>query len=154
MNEEQKAVHFETQEHIQKVSDYILRFVSLLINAAKIHDKSKLESPEMESFAVATPKLKGLMYGSDEYRATLREIKPAIEHHYKNNSHHPEYFKNGVADMNLLEIVEMFCDWNAAAKRHDNGDIFRSLDINQDRFKITSQLISTFKNTVAILEGT
>ena len=154
MNEEQKAVHFETQEHIQKVSDYILRFVSLLINAAKIHDKSKLESPEMESFAVATPKLKGLMYGSHEYRATLREIKPAIEHHYKNNSHHPEYFKNGVADMNLLEIVEMFCDWNAAAKRHDNGDIFRSLDINQDRFKITSQLISTFKNTVAILEGT
>ena len=154
MNEEQKAVHFETQEHIQKVSDYILRFVSLLINAAKIHDKSKLESPEMESFAVATPKLKGLMYGSDEYRATLREIKPAIEHHYKNNSHHPEYFKNGVADMNLLEIVEMFCDWNAAAKRHDNGDIFRSLDINQDRFKITSQLISIFKNTVAILEGT
>lgn len=154
MNEEQKAVHFETQEHIQKVSDYILRFVSLLINAAKIHDKSKLESPEMESFAVATPKLKGLMYGSDEYRATLREIKPAIEHHYKNNSHHPEYFKNGVADMNLLEIVEMFCDWNAAAKRHDNGDIFRSLDINQDRFKIESQLISIFKNTVAILEGT
>jgi len=154
MNEEQKAVHFETQEHIQKVSDYILRVVSLLINAAKIHDKSKLESPEMESFAVATPKLKGLMYGSDEYRATLREIKPAIEHHYKNNSHHPEYFKNGVADMNLLEIVEMFCDWNAAAKRHDNGDIFRSLDINQDRFKIESQLISIFKNTVAILEGT
>ena len=34
-----------------------------------------------------TPRLRGLTYGSEEYRASLREMKPAIDHHLRTTSH-------------------------------------------------------------------
>ncbi|GGE08103.1 hypothetical protein GCM10011571_06690 [Marinithermofilum abyssi] len=49
---------------------------------------------------------------------------------------------------NLFDIVEMFCDWMAAAKRHDNGDIRRGLKINRERFKMSDQLYEIFENTI------
>jgi len=42
--------------------------------------------------------------------------------------------------MNLLDLIEMLCDWKAAGERHDNGSIQRSLDHNRERFKISPQL--------------
>ena len=41
----------------------------------------------------------------------------------------------------------MFFDWKAATERHDDGDIYKSLNINKDRFKISDQLINILKNT-------
>ena len=32
-----------------------------------------------------------LTYGSDEYKACLTEMKPALDHHYAANRHHPEH---------------------------------------------------------------
>ncbi len=55
------------------------------------HDRSKTESPEVECFDEYTPKLKGATYGSDEYKQWLAEMKPALDHHYAANRHHPEH---------------------------------------------------------------
>jgi hypothetical protein len=50
--------------------------------------------------------------------------------------------------MNLVDIVEMFCDWCAATLRHENGDIKKSLGINQKRFLYDNKLLySIFLNT-------
>jgi hypothetical protein len=111
-----------------------------------------LVSPEKEAFDELTPKLADLTYGSEEYRATLREMKPAIDHHYAHNSHHPEHYPNGIAGMNLLDIVEMFCDWKAASLRHTNGDFRRSLEINRTRFNVSDQLASIFENSIRLVE--
>lgn len=35
-----------------------------------------------------------------------------IETHWKNNRHHPEYFKD-ISNMEELDIIEMVCDWYA-----------------------------------------
>ena len=43
----------------------------------------------------------------------------------------------------------MFIDWKAASERHDDGDIFRSIEINKNRFGISEQLCKIFKNTAA-----
>jgi len=40
-----------------------------------------------------TPKLAGSTYGSEEYKAFLGQMKPALDHHYAVNDHHPEHFR-------------------------------------------------------------
>ena len=138
----------DTEAHIAKVGNYISRAVLELVDRASLHDASKLVSPEKECFDEITPLLKDSTYGSKEYKATLSRMRPAIEHHQKNNRHHPEYFKNGINGMNLIDIVEMVCDWKAASERHADGDIYRSLEINKERFGISDQLVGILKNTV------
>ena len=142
----------ETIEHIKKVNDFINLFVILLLRAGTNHDRSKLESPEQEIFERYTPLLSRLTYGSDAYRKIMSEMSIAIQHHYSKNSHHPEFYKDGISGMNLVDIVEMFCDWLAAVARHADGDIMESLKINKNRFEISDQLVSIFQNTVILFE--
>jgi hypothetical protein len=97
----------ETLAHILTVRDLLQKVRVELIHRGQEHDASKLKDPEREAFAVQTPKLKGLTYGSDEYKAILREIKPAIDHHYAVNRHHPEHFPEGIEEMTLLDLIEM-----------------------------------------------
>ncbi len=141
----------DTIEHINTVKEYIIKCAGEILIRANEHDKSKLDSPEIEIFTEFTPKLKHSTYGSDEYKSYLKEMGKALEHHYKNNRHHPENHSNGINDMNLIDLIEMMCDWIAATKRHDDGDIIKSIDINSKRFNIDGQLESILKNTVEFL---
>lgn len=76
------------------------------------------------------------------------EGKAAIQHHYSKNSHHPEHYGNGVNGMDILDIVEMLCDWKAASERmQGGGDIIRSIEINAERFNLTLQMMEILKNT-------
>jgi hypothetical protein len=116
------------------------------------HDRSKLESPELEMFEKHTDELRGLTYGSDEYNRQLALLKEdALPHHYAHNRHHPEHFPNGVDDMNLIDVLEMVCDWFCSSKRHADGDIYRSIDVNTERFDLSPQLAQIIRNTVPIL---
>jgi hypothetical protein len=50
--------------------------------------------------------------------------------------------------MTLIDLCEMIADWKAATLRHANGDIAKSLEINQKRFKYTDELKQILLNTV------
>jgi len=137
----------ETTKHILKVGDFILEIAMLLVDRISKHDLSKLEPPEVTHFDNYTQKLASSTYGSDEYKQFLKELEPALKHHYSVNRHHPEHFENGIRGMTLVDIVEMFCDWYAASKRHNNGDIIKSIGINQKRFDYSDDLKAIFENT-------
>jgi hypothetical protein len=141
----------DTKEHIAQVREFMMEFTKELTERALAHDQSKLESPELEVFTEYTPKLKGSTYGSDEYKLYLEKMGVALKHHYANNSHHPEHYPRGIADMNLFDIVEMFCDWHAATRRHDDGNLIKSIRFNMERFKYSHDLKCIFENTVAKL---
>ena len=149
----------KTLEHIKEVRAKINHVVYRLGLRADQHDKSKLESPEREIFDEYTPKLRDTTYGSDEYKTYLKEMKVALDHHYANNRHHPEHFKNmqdggkwePLKHMDLIDIIEMLCDWKAATMRHADGDILKSIEINQRRFKYSNELKAIFINTVKSL---
>ena len=143
---------FKTMRHIEAVRNHIDMFIRFLMHRAEKHDQSKLEAPEREYFDKYTPLLRDLEYGSEEYKSCLREMKPAIEHHNRHNSHHPEHFQNGILDMNLADIVEMLCDWRAASMRHETGDIYKSIQINQKRFGFSDDLARILKNTASSFE--
>jgi hypothetical protein len=138
----------DTRDHINKVQVKIAEIQAALDDRAAAHDHSKLEQPEKAGFDVLTAKLAELRYGSDEYRAALAEGKPTIDHHYAVNTHHPEHYKNGIAGMSLLDVVEMLCDWKAASERTKQGGIAASLVHNKTRFGISDQLASILENTV------
>lgn len=138
----------ETQEHIDKVNKYINIFIDELKERGKNHDKPKLSKEELPMFVEYTPKLAKSTYGTPEYKKLLDGLKPALDHHYKNCSHHPEHYDNGIKGMDLVDIVEMFCDWKAASERHDNGKIEDSLKINKERFKMDDILTSIYTNSI------
>lgn len=142
----------ETYKHIHQVQERLANVILDLTTRMIKHDLSKLESPEKEVFDEFTPKLTGITYGSDEYRACLAKMRPAIEHHNAHNRHHPEHFGElGIRGMNLIDLVEMLCDWKAATLRHNDGDILRSIEINQARFGYSDDLKQIMLNTVACI---
>lgn len=138
----------DTVAHIARVRELMVLVCANISTRATFHDQSKLEEPEKSTFDECTLKLKAMAYGSPEYKAALAELKPALDHHYAANSHHPEHYTNGVDGMSLFDVIEMFMDWKAATERmKDGGDIWRSIQINAERFRLSPQLLSILENT-------
>jgi hypothetical protein len=137
-----------TLEHISKVRGLLQRAAIELLKRGEFHDQSKLEPPEREVFAEYSPRLRGVTFGSPQYFDYLHEMNSALEHHYRFNRHHPQFFENGVEGMNLIDVLEMLLDWLASTKRHNDGDIMNSITVNSERFGISPQLAQIFRNTV------
>lgn len=159
----------DTFKHIRTVQSLMGNVINGLLRRSEVHDESKLEDPEVRVFDEFTPKLATSTYGSEEYKSYLAAMKPALDHHYAVNRHHPEYhalsgsgvgidpelLTNGVAirSMSLLDILEMLCDWKAATLRHNDGDIRKSIEINQKRFGYSDELKQILLNTLPEIES-
>lgn len=145
----------ETLEHIKNVQGKIMKVITELVSRALHHDSSKLESPEKEYYDQYTQHLRGLEYNSHAYKETLKKMQPGINHHYSVNRHHPQFFADSIDGMNLIDLLEMLCDWKAAGERHTlkPTDILQSIEINSDdeHFKISPQLKQILKNTATYL---
>jgi len=153
MREERYSSRPDTNEHIKNVQKAISIIVSKLVNRGMKHDKTKMEDPELPYFDKYTPLLKKLKYGTDEYQASLDELQVALKHHYAHNSHHPEHYgENGIYGMNIIDIMEMFCDWWAASKRTKDGSLKKSIEFGAGRFKMSSQLKQIFENSIDLLD--
>lgn len=156
----------DTYEHIGKVRRYVMQAVRILIDRANEHDASKLVPPEVEAFDRMTPLLATLTYGTSEYKQSLADLGPALEHHYAANSHHPEHHADGISGMTLLDLVEMLCDWYAASQRLRkptpaapgraeapayDSDFGRSIALNQERFRYSDEMRAVLTNTAVEL---
>lgn len=142
----------DTIRHIENVRKYLRFIIDRLITRGVEHDRLKLESPEVEIFTEYTPKLAQSTYGSEEYHTFLKEMDVALQHHYANYRHHPEHFECGINDMNLVDIVEMLCDWKAASMRHNDGNLLKSIEINARRFGYDDQLKQILINTAKLFD--
>ena len=120
MNQEHEATNYYTMRHIELVRKLLNRCIRELLTRGELHDQSKLASPEVEAFTEYTPKLAALTYGSPEYEGFREAMRPALEHHYANNRHHPEFFRR---DEEWRPVVD-FEDYYEVSSY---GDI-RSLD--------------------------
>jgi len=147
-----------TRDHIEKVRYYIKFITDELTLRGVNHDASKLVSPELEIFAKHTKKLARLKFQnengevSEEYKASLDAIKEATAHHYAVNRHHPEHYPNGINGMDLVDIVEMLCDWKAASLRQHDGNLLKSIEANAKRFNIDEQLLEILFNTAKLID--
>jgi hypothetical protein len=146
------ASKVQTLQHIRLVARLLSGCICELARRQSEHDASKLEPPEVEGFAEWTPQLAASTYGSPEYHAMLLEMEPFLNHHYGVNKHHPEHWFHGIQGMDLFDLTEMLCDWYASASRHTNGDVLRSIEINQKRFKYSDDLKQILINTADTLK--
>ena len=137
----------DTLEHKVKINKLIGIIISDLLERAADHDISKLGIEEKELFDKYTPLLKTTAYNSDEYKQQLKELQPALTHHYAKSRHHPEHFPKGVKDMNLLDLLEMLVDWKTSTLRQRDGNMLKSIEMNKDRFGYSNELAEIFKNT-------
>lgn len=152
----------DTQAHIDRVRNHLAVMFHEIGKRHECHDASKLLPPEKETFDRVTPLLRGLTYGSAEYKSVMATMQDALTHHYAHNRHHPEHFKGtevrqggqvverwgeGIRGMTLVDLVEMFCDWCAATERHDDGDIGTSIQKNMERFGFGEVLAAIMVNT-------
>lgn len=143
----------EIESHIRRVRGVLNRVRALIHARARDHDSSKLEEPEFSIFA-STPRIKpdSIEYGSAEYLARLRQMAPAIEHHYAVNRHHPEHFGElSVRGMNLVDVIEMLADWLVQDEDYGTTDAATWLDANQVRFGFGDELKAILMNTIEML---
>ncbi len=137
----------DTTKHIEQVRKNIELMIAQLHDRALHHDESKLNDAEIEGFVEYTPKLKASTFGSEEYHTNLEELKPFLDHHYQCNRHHPQHFEQGYQGMNLIDLIEMFCDWLASTQRHADGDIYKSIEISRERFGLSDDIVRILRNT-------
>lgn len=140
-----------TREHIRQVRWLMVAIVDDLLKRSTAHDASKLEEPELSVFNEYTPLLRDSTYGSPEYKDFLKGMGAGLAHHYEVNDHHPEHFADGVKDMDLVQVIEMLCDWKAATLRHADGDLASSIEKNAERFGYGPEFKRLLLNTATRL---
>lgn len=140
----------DTINHIAKVQSNLSKAIYDLNDRRIVHDRSKLEEPELSGYEGLSQAVKDVAYGTPEYKDALAPFEEIIQHHYASNSHHPEHWPDGINDMSLLDIIEMLCDWKAAHDRK-GGPFGPSLAMNLKRFKMSDQLGAIIVNTASEL---
>lgn len=141
-----------TQKHQAEVKAQIKKLTSLMADRGETHDNSKLVAPEIEVFAEHTPMLHALEYRSPAYEQSLANIQVALKHHYAVNRHHPEHYKDGLAGMNLVDLIELIADWKASSLRQDDGNLLISIQKNQEKYGYSDDLASVLYNTATLLD--
>lgn len=74
-------------------------------------------------------------------------MNAALTAHYGVNRHHPEHWKHGIHEMDIVDLTEMLCDWSAATRLSLKGDRLKSVDVGQERFHMGSVIGDVFRNT-------
>lgn len=121
--------------HVGIVRRNIKRISEGLERRAEVHDISKLSLEEFSGFVEVNQIARKYPFGSKEYKESLKD-NDVINLHFSRNSHHPEFYPNGISDMSLLDIIEMVCDWKAASETYGRTSFFDALVIQAERFKL------------------
>ena len=111
------------------------------------HDMSKFSSDEFDAY-------RNYFYPCSDETKDKESFNKAWKHHYTNNPHHPEYWKdeeNNIKDMPNIYIAEMLCDWEAMSMKF-NGSTYeyykKERDVkpfSQNTKNILDHVIEIFK---------
>ena len=143
--------------HIKCVRESIAVVINQLQDRADAHDHSKYTKEELEYYSAYEKLPEGLVFGSDEYNAALKELNvgvgtPGFNMHSSRNDHHPEYYDD-VNDMGYLAIIEMVADWHGAMRAYGNKqDWMESVFYNIGRFDFNEHQIWLIKQVADTLD--
>ena len=75
----------------------------------------------------------------------------AIEVHWKNNSHHPEFYSN-IYNMTDLDLMEMACDCFARSLQYETDFLNFILVRQENRFKFPNSVFEKYYHYCKILD--
>lgn len=143
------------EKHVQHryyVHFFVTKLIEELLLRANLHDISKLTSEEFDGFAKSIYYLKGPWGQEARPPEILKRLKQSLVTHYAYNDHHPEYFQNGMKDMDLIQMLELIVDWRAAMIGQGNHDIEETLRVGQERFKYPDYVKDILRNTFKTIQ--
>lgn len=118
------------------------------IRRVVIHDNSKFEDEELLGLA----SIANRCALTNPNVLLSNEQENIVKIHWKNNSHHPEYYED-VMDMSELDIIEMCCDWYARSLQY-NTDLMEFVTIRQEnRFHFPKEMYEKILYYCNILLG-
>lgn len=141
-----------TRAHMQRVAELLNTAAVELLRRASAHDLSKLTPQELEPLQRMQDHIAlhgQAPYGTPAYDAQTAMLRDMLAHHYANNSHHPEHYADGVAGMDLFDLMEMFFDWKAASER--GGESAMNITASTQKHGLPPMLESILRNTAARL---
>lgn len=147
-NEARASAVAATKKHMARVRELLDMAAGRLSVRGYQHDVSKLTDVELGPLTEMQKIIDRdgqAPFGSPEYKRRTAILKPMLDHHYRHNSHHPEHYENGVDDMCLFDVIEMFFDWKAASERGEEPAM--NLTAACERFRVSPQLQRIFENT-------
>ena len=153
MTEEDIQAIKKLREHNRSVGQQVIQVCNQLIDRALIHDDSIFTDEDLKLVIQEKKELmdlvaQGYSRNSPQQQNHRKKWKPLLgEKHYSLNRHHIQYHDGGINGMNLIDLIEMLCDWYVATKEN-NRDIDKSIRENVQEHKIDSQLSRILKNTV------
>ena len=146
-DKEEKALGL-TLKHKELIAKYMAKFSAEVTFRAAIHDDSKFRRDEFEAYAECADEFDQHPFNSQEERALREKLYPAMSLHKQRNRHHPEHFENGMTGMNLIDLLEMLCDWKSASERTPGDSIRTALPILKEKYNISPQLMNVLTNTI------
>jgi len=146
-----------TKHHISLVKKNIEHFINNwyypygLRERALKHDRSKFEEPERTGYIYRTWESYCIL-NNIEFSRPKEIVKEAVDHHLKNNSHHPEFF-SCPNDMSDIDIIEMVCDWVAMGEEFGEKSILPFADRVLDRkYKFHNEKVKKIYSYINLLE--
>lgn len=158
-----KELYFEadTRKHQQLVAEKMIACAKKIIDKGMIHDASKFSDIEKDNYIDPVWELaqENIKYGSERYKELIKQMGIGWEHHVAFSDHHPEFFEtfavqtnnDPIRAMDLFALLEMLCDWYAAAKRKGNSAVL-PFENFQKKYNVDEQLMAVLRNTLAMIE--
>jgi hypothetical protein len=146
-----KQFFIKTNKHIgniKKILDYIKEQIN---DRGNNHDKSKFNKNEIDGWILGS-NLEQLDKNSDEYNQAKKLYDNAYKIHHKQNRHHPEYFKHGFSDMNVVDVVEIIADWMMDAVE-ENKSFEQIVNEKQKEFNFDNAIRNLLINSAKEFNG-
>lgn len=134
------------KSHVRSVQEKMGKITTLLEERAERHDESKLQEPELSGWKQMDLEPR-YPYGSPEYKDKMKRYNWLFRMHYSKNSHHPEFYDNDLSEMDLLDLIEMICDW-VSYGYVDKNKAYSTFEQQLQRFKFPEYLNRILENTV------
>ena len=135
-------------KHKEEITQLMSKFAAEISYRSGIHDNSKFSPEEFDVYSSNVQDFNKYDFDSEEEKRLRERVYPAAKAHQKRNRHHPEHFKNGIDDMNLIDLLEMICDWKSASSRAPGDSLRKGLPILKEKYKISPQLYQILTNTI------
>lgn len=133
--------------HKRAVQRWMQKFGIILLKRGEEHDNSKLEEPEFSGWCKMDEEPR-YPYGSYEYNEKIKRFHPLFVEHWKKNRHHPEYFNYNFEDMDLIDMVEMLCDWLSYRDCITYSEASKLVSTQCDRYNFSDDVKELILNTL------
>jgi len=139
-------------QHKKAISDIMYKLADMIRKRADAHDDSKLDSTEFNKWSLNYLPESKRNLDNKEFKKTFEKLGEVREIHYSKNRHHLEFFNGDIKKINIIDLLEIICDWIASTANQDKGNLRLTIERAKERFKFSKEIEHIILNTLELLE--